>query len=81
MEILIYAFKKGSLFFQDQIFLSLESSLLQLFNYLLLLISCSIMHFVNVHLFHDESNFVAMEKVCHFLLLCHVVTRYLVHSL
>ena len=24
---------------------------------------CSIMHFVNIHLFHDESNFVAMEKV------------------
>jgi len=23
----------------------------------------SIMHFVNIHLFHDESNFVAMEKV------------------
>ena len=21
------------------------------------------MHFVNIHLFHDESNFVAMEKV------------------
>ena len=26
-------------------------------------VTSSIMHFVNIHLFHDESNFVAMEKV------------------
>ena len=29
----------------------------------MILLLCSIMHFVNIHLFHDESNFVAMEKV------------------